>query len=62
MIKDENLKTALTQQQQLKQRQAMPLADKIELSKRRIKDWYQHWDGDVYISWSKGKDSTVLAH
>lgn len=46
----------------IKQRQSLPLDAKILMSKRRIKDWYDHWDGDVYISFSGGKDSTVLAH
>lgn len=45
---------------QLAQRQSLPLEAKIELSKRRIREWYEHWDGRVYISFSGGKDSTVL--
>lgn len=45
---------------QLQQRQNLPLGIKIELSKRRIRDWYEIWDGFVYISFSGGKDSTVL--
>lgn len=44
----------------LKQRQNLPLKLKIELTKRRIIDWYNYWDGKVYISFSGGKDSTVL--
>lgn len=32
------------------------------MSQNRIREWYNHWDGDVYISFSGGKDSTVLAH
>ena len=28
----------------------------------RIGEWYQHWDGKVYVSFSGGKDSTVLLH
>lgn len=28
----------------------------------RIREWYEHWDGEVYISFSGGKDSTVLLH
>jgi len=47
---------------QLKQMQALPLEVKIEKSKQRIKEWYEHWDGQVYVSFSGGKDSTVLLH
>lgn len=46
----------------LKQMQSLPLAAKIRMSQRRIRDWYEHWDGQVYISFSGGKDSTVLKH
>ena len=46
----------------LRQRQALPLNAKVSMSQNRIREWYQHWDGDVYISFSGGKDSTVLAH
>ena len=30
------------------------------MTKNRIKQWYEHWDGEVYVSFSGGKDSTVL--
>ena len=46
----------------LKQRQNLPLNLKIELTKRRIKDFYEYFDGNVYVSFSGGKDSTVLLH
>lgn len=42
--------------------QALPLEEKIEMSKDRIQEWYEHWDGQVYVSFSGGKDSTVLLH
>lgn len=45
---------------QLKQRQSLPLKAKIILSKQRIKDWHDYWHGLVYVSFSGGKDSTVL--
>jgi hypothetical protein len=32
------------------------------MSLSRIREWYEHWEGDVYISFSGGKDSTVLLH
>lgn len=46
----------------LKQRQSLPLHLKIEMSKRRIREFYEHFDGKVYVSFSGGKDSTVLLH
>lgn len=47
---------------QLKQRQSLPLEVKIQLSQRRIREWYNKWEGNVYVSFSGGKDSTVLLH
>lgn len=44
----------------LRQKQSLPLELKIEMSKRRIMEWYEHWEGDVYVAFSGGKDSTVL--
>ena len=44
----------------LKQMQSLPLDIKIEMTKRRIKEWYEEFDGNVYVSFSGGKDSTVL--
>lgn len=40
----------------------MPLADKITMSKVRIVEFYEHYDGNVVVSFSGGKDSTVLLH
>lgn len=49
--------------QQLKMRQAMALEDKIRYTKRRITEWVEYFGEDgVYISFSGGKDSTVLLH
>ena len=47
---------------QLAQKQSLPLEQKIILSHQRIIEWYDHWDGQVYISTSGGLDSTVLTH
>ncbi|MHA1738531.1 MAG: phosphoadenosine phosphosulfate reductase family protein [Candidatus Heimdallarchaeota archaeon] len=44
----------------LKARQGMPLELKVRMSQDRIRQFYEHFDGDVYISFSGGKDSTVL--
>ncbi len=46
----------------LKQRQALPLGAKIILTNRRIREWYEHYKGKVYVAFSGGKDSTVLLH
>lgn len=46
----------------LLQLQALPLDAKILMSQQRIREWYNHFNGDVMISFSGGKDSTVLAH
>lgn len=46
----------------LKQMQSLPLEAKISMTQRRIRDWYNHWEGNVYVSFSGGKDSTVLKH
>lgn len=46
----------------LKQRQSLPLSVKVSLSLRRIREWYEAHNGNVYISFSGGKDSTVLLH
>lgn len=46
----------------LKQMQSLPLEAKIMMTKRRIRDWYEYWDGMVYDSFSGGIDSTVLKH
>lgn len=48
--------------QKLKQLQSLPLEAKIRMTINRIEQWYNHWDGDVYVSFSGGKDSQVLLH
>lgn len=45
---------------QLKQLQGLPLEIKIQKSLLRIREWYDHFEGEVYVSFSGGKDSTVL--
>jgi 3'-phosphoadenosine 5'-phosphosulfate sulfotransferase (PAPS reductase)/FAD synthetase len=40
--------------------QSLPLEDKIKKSNLRIREWYEHWCGQVYVSFSAGKDSTIL--
>lgn len=46
----------------LAQMQSLPLEVKIRMTKRRIEEWYDAWGGMVYVSFSGGKDSTVLKH
>lgn len=46
----------------LRQMQSLPLDAKIVMTQERIRQWYDHWDGKVYVSFSGGKDSTVLKH
>lgn len=47
---------------QLKQMQSLPLEVKTEKTKIRIKEWYEKFNGKVYISFSGGKDSLVLLY
>ena len=46
----------------LAQMQSLPLEAKIIMSQQRARQWYDYWDGDVYVSFSGGIDSTVLKH
>lgn len=58
---------------ELRQMQAMPLRLKIQMTAQCIESWYEYWDSynirweddgppGVYLSFSGGKDSTVLRH
>jgi len=44
----------------LRERQALSLDEKINLSFERIREWYEAFDGMVSVSFSGGKDSAVL--
>lgn len=47
--------------QHLKELQSLPLDLKIRLTKQRIREWINYYGEDgVYVSFSGGKDSTVL--
>jgi len=50
------------QRWQMVSRQKLPLWMKEELTSNRIRAWYEYWNGEVYISFSGGKDSTVLLY
>lgn len=45
---------------ELVQKQSLPLEAKIIMTQQRIREWYDAFDGNVYVSFSGGKDSTVL--
>ena len=44
----------------LKIMQGWSLERKIRVTQTRIMEWYMRYDGQVFISFSGGKDSTVL--
>lgn len=45
----------------MRQIQSISLPCKVDRTKRKIREWYDHWQGDVSVSIS-GKDSTCLLH
>lgn len=49
-------------QQAAKELLALDLGDKVFLSREKIEQWYDAWGGKCYVSFSGGKDSTVLAY
>lgn len=48
--------------EQLDYLKSKPLSEKVQISIARIIEWYETWGGQVYVSFSGGKDSTVLLH
>lgn len=49
--------------QDLWQMQGLPLSVKVKMTQQRIRDWVHAYGEDgVYVSFSGGKDSTVLLH
>ena len=47
----------------LYQMQSLPLSAKLRMTARRINEWVDEFGEDgVYLSFSGGKDSTVLGH
>ena len=49
-------------EQRLRELQALPLERKIGFTAARITEWYHHYNGHVHVSFSGGKDSTVLLY
>lgn len=47
---------------QFSQRKHLPWEVKLKLTKTRIEEWYDNWNGQVYASYSGGLDSTVMLH
>jgi 3'-phosphoadenosine 5'-phosphosulfate sulfotransferase (PAPS reductase)/FAD synthetase len=45
-----------------KQLLALDLEDKEILTYEKLDQWYTAWNGKCYVSFSGGKDSTVLAY
>lgn len=45
----------------LQQLQSLPLEAKETMSMQRAVQWFEYWNAEVYVSFSGGKDSTVLA-
>lgn len=49
--------------EELKQMQLLPLAAKVSMTQARVREWVREYgESGVYISFSGGKDSTVLLH
>ena len=48
--------------ERLKELQSLPLWRKIMITQTRIIEWYFRFERKVYVSFSGGKDSTVLLH
>lgn len=44
------------------QRKYLPYELKLILTEKRIREWYDFWQGDVYVSLSGGLDSTYLLY
>ena len=44
----------------LQQMQSLPLRIKINMTERRIMDWYDYWQGNVYLAFSGG--NVTLQH
>ena len=51
---------AVYTRQDLNIMQAWPLTRKIQVTQAKILEWYHHYGGKVSVSFSGGKDSTVL--
>jgi len=57
-----SMETSRLTSKDLSFRMGLTLEEKILLSQESIRKWFYYWNGMVYISYSGGKDSTVLRH
>ena len=51
---------AVHDEKRLRELQALPLERKIQITQARILEWNRHYNGKIVVSFSGGKDSTVL--
>lgn len=51
---------AVYTKEDLRTMQAWPLDRKMRETQAKIQGWYEHYGGKVFVSFSGGKDSTVL--
>lgn len=58
----DHIADAVHDAKRLEELRALPLERKIQISQARIIEWYNHYHGNVVVSFSGGKDSTVLLH
>lgn len=58
----DHIADAVHDAKRLEELMALPLERKIQISQTRIIEWYNHYHGNVVVSFSGGKDSTVLLH
>lgn len=58
----DHIADAVHDAKRLEELRALPLERKIQISQTRIIEWYNHYNGNVVVSFSGGKDSTVLLH
>ena len=62
IVKGETMPERKYTTEDLKTMQAWSLERKIQVAQTRLIEWYQKFGGKVYVSFSGGKDSTVLLH
>lgn len=59
-MKNKNYDNGVHTAERLKELQSLPLERKVSITQAKIIEWYNYFDGEVYVSFSGGKDSTVL--
>lgn len=57
----EKIKPQLTEWQ-MQERMAYPYDVKVQIALDRIREFHDHFDGNVFVSYSGGKDSSALLH